>query len=189
MNVSLQATLMRWWEAHHDHIYDWNTINFSIVHNFFPESPFRKNPIYDGHTSLQNHIKNCCSIWTDIALLVAMQTHQFIHILDTILQNWYLKEELKRQIVDWDIITTQFCSDFSFFDTDSTKIEALKLIRQVLFPFGNTTKECSRYGYVSHRYDSSFHEFVAYGEINKETHDDLEDLSIFLSKNPKERGG
>lgn len=98
--------------------------------------------------------------------------HKFIHTLDTIHWDWYLKEELKRKMLDWDILTSHFYSDFSFDDTDVKISEALKSIKRVLFPSGKNMEECRRYGNFVYQYDSSFHEVVAYGKINREPNDD-----------------
>jgi hypothetical protein len=42
--------------------------------------------------------------------------HLFIHTLDTILKNWYLEMEVRREITYWEALTHNFKVTFSFED-------------------------------------------------------------------------
>lgn len=86
--------------------------------------------------------------------------HPFIHTLGIIPRDWYLKEELKRKTMDWNIMANQFFKYFSLCNIDAKIHEALKSIKRVLFPFESTLVEFSIYRYFSHLYDSRFHEIV-----------------------------
>lgn len=119
MNASLQVTPTIWWASHHDQFHDWNTIKTFMIHRFSPSEKISyKIPIYDGCTRFQKHIQNFCSTWKDDGVPVIMWKHQFIHTLGTILQGWYIKEEMKRQTIDWDMMIDQFCKYFSFHGID-----------------------------------------------------------------------
>lgn len=62
MSVALQVTPVIWWEAHQDQLQEWNIVKIVLLYQFSPLNELLRNiPIYNGRTSPQDRVMNCCS--------------------------------------------------------------------------------------------------------------------------------
>jgi hypothetical protein len=53
--------------------------------------------------------------------------------MDMVPRSWYIQEELRRKMVDWTHMSSQFCLTFSFTTEDLAQREALLWIKDFIF--------------------------------------------------------
>lgn len=81
LDISMKATLARWWATHKTHIQEWSQCKRLMQIRFGEKSEY----IVDKYTRLtipKDHIVTSSYVWNDLPK--EAWTHMFIHTLDTI---------------------------------------------------------------------------------------------------------
>lgn len=116
LGISLQETPTRWWGSHRKQFQGWEFVKAALLSCFGgPREYSTSVPKYVGHTDPHKYIHNCRTEWTKEGIPESLWVHQFNHILGTFPQAWYVREEMRRQIMAWELMLAQFSKDLSFF--------------------------------------------------------------------------
>jgi hypothetical protein len=86
LDVILKVTLARWQDTHREEIKYWLQCSKLMKIRFGSEEE-KNAQNYTREIYLVVHIEECKALWNSV--LEIERTHRFIHILDTILKNWY----------------------------------------------------------------------------------------------------
>ncbi len=130
LDLTLRATLARWWGTHKDNFDGWHTYR-RLMKVWFGHPMVRLIDKYDGRSDPREHFAK----WTDAygAEPQPEWVHQFYHTLDVIPMNWYLETELRHGIDEWDILKQEFLMTFSFEDGFECIDEALQEVKAMIF--------------------------------------------------------
>lgn len=63
-------------------------------------------PIFQGHISPHKNFQICSAIWRNDGFHIQLWVHIFILNLGTLPQSSFLKEEMKRQTSDYDVLVS-----------------------------------------------------------------------------------
>jgi len=88
---------------------------------------------YRRNLDPKKHLEDYTKKWEREKVPKEISMHLLKHTLGTIPQAWYIQEEICRQTTDWDIMSNQFNSSFSFKDVDRRMIETFYAIKKILF--------------------------------------------------------
>jgi hypothetical protein len=94
LDVILKETPARWWDAHRKEMKDWAQCSRLMQIRFGPEEEEIAQK-YIGESDPTGHVESCRALWCSVPEIE--WTHRFIHMLDTILKNWYLELEMRRE--------------------------------------------------------------------------------------------
>jgi len=130
LDVFPKVTPTRWWVAHREGIKDWSQCRGLLQVRFgIEEEKIAQN--YTRKIDLTSHFEQCMTLWSSVPEIEWM--HRFIHKLDTILKNWYLELETRRETTRWDELVERFKVTFMF-EHESPSIDAvLRDIRTNIF--------------------------------------------------------
>lgn len=85
LNISLIATLTRWWKTFYSALRDWMSVKQAMKERFSrDEDQPQDKGRYKGDSSPKKHIKDCITNWERKRMLKDRWVHTFIHTLRTI---------------------------------------------------------------------------------------------------------
>ena len=91
LDIALSSSLARWWGTHMKNIGTWQECR-RLIWIRFHQVETKLEDKYDDQADPREHIRICITTWKEIPR--EEWVHGFIHILETIPQNWYLETEL-----------------------------------------------------------------------------------------------
>jgi hypothetical protein len=117
------------------------------------------------------HVTQCIVTWNKVPR--KEWTHLFVHTLDTILKNWYLELEVRRETTDWEELTRNFKVTFSFEDDAPLIDSTLQVIKNNIFSAEDSIElvpVCS-----AHRYSVTVEEVLHCYNVVEEDQEEDED--------------
>lgn len=113
MDITLRATLARWWGTHKKNIGTWQECRRLIWIRFVHVGTQLVDK-YDGQTDPREHIQLCMTTWKEFPR--EEWVHGFIHTLETIPQKWYLETKIQHGTRSWVEMVDGFILKFRFED-------------------------------------------------------------------------
>ena len=110
LDLAFRATAARWWNGHRKYIHSWEVCQQSLRLRFM-DRPQEVRSKFNGQTSPQQHLEQCYEAWKHVSH--AEWVHRFVHTLEPIAKNWYVKVELHHGTVSWDTLVDSFVLTFS----------------------------------------------------------------------------
>jgi len=90
--------------------------------------------LIQGHWTSPTTILFFLWCWTSKNIPWAQSVHQFIHTMDMVPRVWYIQEEVKRKMMDWTHMSSQFFLKSIFMEGNLAQRAALLYIKYFVFP-------------------------------------------------------
>jgi hypothetical protein len=81
----------------------------------------------------QEHLVYCEQRWIMKNVPRSQWAHRFIHTLDVVQCSWYVQQELRKQTITWEMISTQFTATFHFSADDPDLERILHRMKHLIF--------------------------------------------------------
>jgi hypothetical protein len=173
LDVVLKVTPTRWWVAHREGMKDWLQCNRLMQIRFGTEGENIAHK-YTGESDPAGHVEQCRDLWGSVP--ETEWTHIFIHTLGTILKNWYLELEMRRETTRWEELIQRFKIMFTF-EHESPSIDAtLQAIQTKIFSEEETMEVipvCSE-----HKNKMIVHKLLECYNVAKEEYDEEDPRNV-----------
>jgi hypothetical protein len=134
-------------------------------------------PKYTGESDPTDHVEKCMILWSSISKIE--WTHKFIH-KDTIMKNWYLELEIRKETTRWEELDHRLKVTFTF-EHESSSIDAtLQAIQTKIFLEEGSMElvlVCR-----SHKATMTIHELLECYNVSKEEHDEEDTINVQVPK-------